>query len=63
MHGFKMQAQHALGMQGGASTARGTDCRKCPTKYCMNIAGKAYGGLFTIPPLINDPIIFLAISW
>ncbi|KAJ7277426.1 hypothetical protein C8J57DRAFT_1309190 [Mycena rebaudengoi] len=34
-----------------------------PTKYCMNIAGKAYGGLFTIPPLINDTIIFLAISW
>ncbi|KAJ7277425.1 hypothetical protein C8J57DRAFT_1309187 [Mycena rebaudengoi] len=34
-----------------------------PTKYCMNIAGKTYGGLFTIPPLINDTIIFIAISW
>ncbi|KAJ7248972.1 hypothetical protein C8J57DRAFT_1357332 [Mycena rebaudengoi] len=34
-----------------------------PTKYCMNTGGKPYGALFTIPPLINDTIIFLAISW
>ncbi|KAJ6464822.1 hypothetical protein DFH09DRAFT_1225893 [Mycena vulgaris] len=33
------------------------------TKYCMYIAAKTYTGLFTIPPVINDTVIFVAISW
>lgn len=33
------------------------------TDYCTNVAAKSYGGLFTVPPVINDTVIFLAISW
>ncbi|KAJ6560299.1 hypothetical protein B0H19DRAFT_113276 [Mycena capillaripes] len=34
-----------------------------PTSYCTNLAAKPWTGIFTLPPLVHDTVIFLAISW
>ncbi|CAA7262456.1 unnamed protein product [Cyclocybe aegerita] len=34
-----------------------------PTKYCMNVSIESYVGAGAVIPLVNDTLIFLAISW
>ncbi|KAJ3505267.1 hypothetical protein NLJ89_g7506 [Agrocybe chaxingu] len=34
-----------------------------PTKYCMNVTVESYVGAAGIIPLVNDTLVFLAISW
>ncbi|KAJ3513401.1 hypothetical protein NLJ89_g2966 [Agrocybe chaxingu] len=34
-----------------------------PTKYCINVSVEEYVGAAAVIPLVNDTLIFLAISW